>query len=87
MKYPEALCCNAHPRAGSKSILKTATIPFVVHDAKDRSTRNRNYYDWAPMLVHNIDTLRQVLSTHVWNVVSEQNSCTNVHGLYRANPL
>ena len=32
-----------------------------------------------------IDTLRQVLldySTHVWNVVSEQSSHTNVHGLY-----
>ena len=33
--YLEALSCNVHPRDGSQSICKAATISFVVHNAKD----------------------------------------------------
>jgi len=44
MKNLKALPSTISPRAGGYSISKAASVPF----ARDISTRNRNYYCWAP---------------------------------------
>jgi len=48
MKNLEALSCAISPRAGGQSISKAASIPFIVHEARDGLTRNGNYYFQAP---------------------------------------
>jgi len=40
----EARSCTVSPRVGGQNVSKAALIPFVVHDARDGSTQNKNYY-------------------------------------------
>jgi len=44
----EVQTCIISLWAGGQSVHKTASILFVVHDARDGSAQNRNYYGWAP---------------------------------------
>jgi len=43
MNNLEPLCCTIIPRAGGQSVSKAASIPFIVHDAKEDLTQNGNY--------------------------------------------
>ena len=44
----KSLSCVISPSVGGESASKTASIPFVVHSAKDGLTRNGKYYWHAP---------------------------------------
>jgi len=50
-KILKALSCIVSLRAGDQSVHKAASVPFVVHDARDR-----NYYYWES----NIATCDQI---------------------------
>ena len=44
----EALSCTIRPRAEGQSMSKAASIPFIIHDTRNGSTRNGTYYGRAP---------------------------------------
>ena len=45
----EARSCTVSPRVGGQSVSKAASIPFVVHDARDGLAQNGNCYCLAPL--------------------------------------
>ena len=47
MRNLEALSCAISPRAGGQSVGQAASIPFVIHNTRDDSTWNGNYYGQA----------------------------------------
>jgi len=47
MKNLEALSYTISLMAGGQGVSKAASIPIVVHNVRDVSTRNSNYYSGA----------------------------------------